>query len=166
METTTPVTSRSRAWSAGRRQRPAAVRGAEMLLLGLLALPLLASSAATADGLLANGDFAKGADADKTWAAGWQATEAQRAHYRWVDDDGANGPFSLRYEAKTASAAGAIAQTVPCQKNTEYVLTVALKSDGTCLPLVQVVARLKRLQDSGRISHDRYHDEEFYRHQN
>jgi wyosine [tRNA(Phe)-imidazoG37] synthetase (radical SAM superfamily) len=34
------------------------------------------------------------------------------------------------------------------------------------LPLVQVVARLKRLQDSGRISHGRYHDEEFYRHQN
>jgi wyosine [tRNA(Phe)-imidazoG37] synthetase (radical SAM superfamily) len=33
------------------------------------------------------------------------------------------------------------------------------------LPLVQVVARLKRLQDSGRISHDRYHDQEFYRHQ-
>jgi wyosine [tRNA(Phe)-imidazoG37] synthetase (radical SAM superfamily) len=33
------------------------------------------------------------------------------------------------------------------------------------LPLVQIVARLKRLQDSGRISHDRYHDEEFYRHQ-
>ena len=34
------------------------------------------------------------------------------------------------------------------------------------LPLEQVVARLKRLQDSGRISHNRYHDEEFYRHQN
>ena len=33
------------------------------------------------------------------------------------------------------------------------------------LPLVQVVARLKRLQDSGRISHNRHHDEEFYRHQ-
>jgi wyosine [tRNA(Phe)-imidazoG37] synthetase (radical SAM superfamily) len=33
------------------------------------------------------------------------------------------------------------------------------------LPLVQVVARLKRLQDSGRISHDRHHDQEFYRHQ-
>jgi hypothetical protein len=33
------------------------------------------------------------------------------------------------------------------------------------LPLVQVVARLKRLQDSGRISHDRYHDQEFFRHQ-
>jgi wyosine [tRNA(Phe)-imidazoG37] synthetase (radical SAM superfamily) len=34
------------------------------------------------------------------------------------------------------------------------------------LPLTQVVARLKSLQDSGRISHDRYHDEEFYRQQN
>ena len=33
------------------------------------------------------------------------------------------------------------------------------------LPLVQVVARLKCLQDSGRISHDRYHDHEFFRHQ-
>ena len=33
------------------------------------------------------------------------------------------------------------------------------------LPLVQVVARLKNLLGSGRISHDRYHDEEFYRHQ-
>jgi wyosine [tRNA(Phe)-imidazoG37] synthetase (radical SAM superfamily) len=33
------------------------------------------------------------------------------------------------------------------------------------LPLVQVVARLKRLQDSGRISHNRHHNQEFYRHQ-
>jgi wyosine [tRNA(Phe)-imidazoG37] synthetase (radical SAM superfamily) len=32
------------------------------------------------------------------------------------------------------------------------------------LPLVQVVARLKRLQDSGRIFHNRHHDQEFYRH--
>jgi wyosine [tRNA(Phe)-imidazoG37] synthetase (radical SAM superfamily) len=31
------------------------------------------------------------------------------------------------------------------------------------LPLTQVVARLKRLQDSGRISHNRYHDEDFCR---
>ncbi|MGA9755945.1 MAG: radical SAM protein [Desulfobaccales bacterium] len=31
------------------------------------------------------------------------------------------------------------------------------------LPLVQVVASLKRLQDSGRIYPDRHHDQEFYR---
>jgi wyosine [tRNA(Phe)-imidazoG37] synthetase (radical SAM superfamily) len=33
------------------------------------------------------------------------------------------------------------------------------------LPLVQVVARLKCLTDAGRITHDRYQDQEFYRHQ-
>jgi len=33
------------------------------------------------------------------------------------------------------------------------------------LPLGQVEARLKRLEKSGRISHNRYHDQEFYRHQ-
>jgi len=33
------------------------------------------------------------------------------------------------------------------------------------MPLVQVVARLKCLQDSGRVTHDRYHEQEFYRHQ-
>jgi wyosine [tRNA(Phe)-imidazoG37] synthetase (radical SAM superfamily) len=33
------------------------------------------------------------------------------------------------------------------------------------LPLGQVEARLKRLAASGRISHSRYHDQEFYRHQ-
>jgi wyosine [tRNA(Phe)-imidazoG37] synthetase (radical SAM superfamily) len=32
------------------------------------------------------------------------------------------------------------------------------------LPVVQVVARLKGLQDSGRITHDRFQDQEFYRH--
>ena len=32
------------------------------------------------------------------------------------------------------------------------------------LPLVQIVARLKCLTDSGRITHDHYHDQEFYRH--
>jgi wyosine [tRNA(Phe)-imidazoG37] synthetase (radical SAM superfamily) len=31
------------------------------------------------------------------------------------------------------------------------------------LPLIQVEARLKRLKASGRISHNQYHDEEFYR---
>ena len=32
------------------------------------------------------------------------------------------------------------------------------------LPLIQVEALLKRLKASGRISHNRYHDQEFYRH--
>jgi wyosine [tRNA(Phe)-imidazoG37] synthetase (radical SAM superfamily) len=44
-------------------------------------------------------------------------------------------------------------------------MTAADMASALGLPLVQVVARLKSLQDSGRISHDRYHDQEFYRHQ-
>ena len=33
------------------------------------------------------------------------------------------------------------------------------------LPLMQVEAQLKRLTASGRIAFNRYHDQEFYRHQ-
>jgi wyosine [tRNA(Phe)-imidazoG37] synthetase (radical SAM superfamily) len=44
-------------------------------------------------------------------------------------------------------------------------MTAADLAQALGLPLVQMVARLKRLLDSGRISHDRYHDQEFYRHQ-
>ena len=43
-------------------------------------------------------------------------------------------------------------------------MTAADVAKASGLPLIQVVARLKRLQDAGRISHDRYHDQEFYRH--
>jgi wyosine [tRNA(Phe)-imidazoG37] synthetase (radical SAM superfamily) len=60
---------------------------------------------------------------------------------------------------------------LPCQDEdlvemlSRRPMTAADMSKALGLPLVQVVARLKRLQDSGRISHDRYHDQEFYRHQ-
>lgn len=59
---------------------------------------------------------------------------------------------------------------IPCQDE-DFVemlsrrpMTAADVAKASGLPLIQVVARLKRLQDSGRISHDRYHDQEFYRH--
>jgi predicted ArsR family transcriptional regulator len=60
---------------------------------------------------------------------------------------------------------------VPCQDD-DFVemlsrrpMTAPDLAQALGLPLVQVVARLKRLLGSGRISHNRYHDEEFYRHQ-
>ena len=60
---------------------------------------------------------------------------------------------------------------LPCQDD-DFVemlsrrpMTAPDLSKALGLPLVQVVARLKRLQDSGRISHNRYHDQEFYRHE-
>jgi hypothetical protein len=44
-------------------------------------------------------------------------------------------------------------------------MTAADMAKALGLPLVQIVARLKCLQDTGRITHDRYHDQEFYRSQ-
>ncbi len=60
---------------------------------------------------------------------------------------------------------------LPCQDEdlvemlSRRPMTAADIAKALGLPLVQVVARLKCLQDSGRISHDRYHDQEFFRHQ-
>ena len=44
-------------------------------------------------------------------------------------------------------------------------MTAADVAQALGLPLVQVVTRLRYLLDSGHISHDRYHDQEFFRHQ-
>jgi wyosine [tRNA(Phe)-imidazoG37] synthetase (radical SAM superfamily) len=58
---------------------------------------------------------------------------------------------------------------LPCQDEdlvemlSRRPMTAADMAKALGLPLVQIVARLKRLQDSGRISHDRYNDQEFYR---
>jgi wyosine [tRNA(Phe)-imidazoG37] synthetase (radical SAM superfamily) len=60
---------------------------------------------------------------------------------------------------------------LPCQDEdlvemlSRRPMTAADIAKALGLSLVQVVARLKGLQDSGRITHDRYHDQEFYRHQ-
>jgi wyosine [tRNA(Phe)-imidazoG37] synthetase (radical SAM superfamily) len=60
---------------------------------------------------------------------------------------------------------------LPCQDEdlvemlSRRPMTAAHIAAALGLPLVQVVARLKSLQDSGRITHDRYHEQEFYRHQ-
>jgi wyosine [tRNA(Phe)-imidazoG37] synthetase (radical SAM superfamily) len=60
---------------------------------------------------------------------------------------------------------------LPCQDEdlvemlSRRPMTAADIAEVVGLPLVQIVARLKCLQDSGRITHDRYHDQEFYRYQ-
>jgi len=60
---------------------------------------------------------------------------------------------------------------LPCQDEdlvemlSRRPMTAADMAKALGLPLVQVVARLKVLEDLGRISHDHYHDQEFYRHQ-
>jgi len=60
---------------------------------------------------------------------------------------------------------------LPCQDEdlvemlSRRPMTAADMAKALGLPLVQIVARLKCLNDSGRITHDRYHDQEFYRSQ-
>jgi wyosine [tRNA(Phe)-imidazoG37] synthetase (radical SAM superfamily) len=60
---------------------------------------------------------------------------------------------------------------LPCQDKdlvemlSRRPMTAADVAKALGLPLAQVVARLKCLRDSGCISHDRYHDQEFFRHQ-
>ncbi|MFZ5449200.1 MAG: radical SAM protein [Thermodesulfobacteriota bacterium] len=61
---------------------------------------------------------------------------------------------------------------LPCQDEdivemlSRRPMTAADMAKALGVPLVQMVARLKCLQDAGRISHDHYHDQEFYRHDN
>lgn len=70
-----------------------------------------------------------------------------------------------------ASFNRAASAELPCQDEdlvemlSRRPMTAADIAKALGLPLVQIVARLKCLQDSGRITHDRYHDQEFYRHQ-
>jgi wyosine [tRNA(Phe)-imidazoG37] synthetase (radical SAM superfamily) len=58
---------------------------------------------------------------------------------------------------------------LPCQDEdlvemlSRRPMTAADIAKALGLPLVQVVARLKGLMDAGRVTHDRYHDQEFYR---
>jgi wyosine [tRNA(Phe)-imidazoG37] synthetase (radical SAM superfamily) len=60
---------------------------------------------------------------------------------------------------------------LPCQDEdlvemlSRRPMTAADMAKALGLPLVQIVARLKCLQDTGRITHDRYNDQEFFRSQ-
>ena len=72
-------------------------------------------------------------------------------------------------EAIASFNRAAIAE-LPCQDEdlvemlSRRPMTAADIAKALSLPLIQIVARLKCLQDTGRITHDRYHDQEFFRH--
>lgn len=76
------------------------------------------------------------------------------------------GPVEIIASFSRADIAGS-----PCQDD-DFVemlsrrpMTAPDLAKALGLPLMQVEERLKHLKASGRISHNRYHDEEFYRHQ-
>jgi len=111
------------------------------LLVGLAGLVFACGAPAFAEGLLQNGDFTESVADDEAWPAGWRADAASRAVYRSVNDDGHSGQHSLRYAAEAEAPAGPVTQSCKCAPNSEYVLAAAFKSDGACLPMVEVYAR-------------------------
>ena len=111
------------------------------LAISILVLAALGACCAAAGGLLKNADFTARAEGDQLLPAAWTIDAAYRSLYTDTNEDGHSGQDSLGYAAKEAVPGGPVTQTCDCQKNTEYVLTAALKSDGVCKPLVRVYAR-------------------------
>ncbi len=107
----------------------------------LIGICVAMAAGAWAEPLLQNADFAATAEADANWPAAWQVADEHRELYGWVNDDGHSDSMSLRYATREPAAGGPVWQTVDCAPNTEYVLTAALKSDGTVMPMVRVLAR-------------------------
>lgn len=99
----------------------------------------LAMTMCGAQGLVTNGDFSQVSGGDQGLPVGWTVAGADSAAYRVVNDDGHSGSLSLRYKVDKATASGAVVQSFVCKPNTDYLVTAALKSDGTLLPVVQVV---------------------------
>ena len=97
-----------------------------------LATIVLAATPASPQGLITNPSFAESTE-------GWRMDAAGEGVYSVTDEDGYADNTSLRYQVAAEAAAGPVTQTVDCAANTEYVLTVALKSDGRINPLVRVI---------------------------
>lgn len=93
-----------------------------------------------AQGLLKNADFT--ATDDKGILPGdWQVAPADAPRYRAVNDDGYSGSHSVHYVSDGAATSGPLTQIATCKANTSYILSAALKSDGTLRPVISVYAR-------------------------
>jgi len=104
-----------------------------------IAVAILAATALPgghAQGLLSNGHFGL---ADEGWVTGWEVNEAHRALYSFADDDGLGEVGALRYRAAEETPAGPVTQVFACRPRTDYVLMVAVKTDGSVNPVVRVV---------------------------
>lgn len=106
------------------------------LLLVLVAV-CLAVGAQAAE-IVKNGEFVTRAAGNERWPADWTASAETTPAFTAVNDDGCKDHDSLHYEGVAERAAGTVTQGVTLQKNTDYVLVAALKSDGTLKPVVRL----------------------------
>ena len=100
-------------------------------ILALVTTALIATTA-SAQGLITNASFAAQVE-------GWQMDAAGQAIYSVTNADGYTDNTSLRYEVVAKTDGGPVTQTFDCTANTDYVITVALKSNGRINPLVRVL---------------------------
>lgn len=107
-------------------------------LLLVLAAMLIAVGAPAA-GVVKNGEFVTRATGNDKWPADWTAAADTMPAYAAVNDDGCTDHDSLHYEGVADRKVGAVTQGVTLQKNTDYVLVAALKSDGTLKPVVRLM---------------------------
>jgi hypothetical protein len=90
-------------------------------------------------GLIKNSDFSARAAANPSQPAEWKLP-AGDSGWSVTNAGGHSGKDALRYERTQARLAEPVTQEVPCQPNTEYILSAWLKSDGVLKPLVRVTA--------------------------
>lgn len=105
----------------------------------LVVLGVLVAAGVQAAGVVKNGEFVVRAAGNDNWPADWSAAADTMPAYAAVNDDGCSDQHSLHYTALAGRKVGAVTQGVTLQKNTDYVLMAALKSDGTLRPVVRLM---------------------------
>ena len=100
---------------------------------------ILSSYVACGQGLLKNANFSR-SRGDEATPLHWNTPKTAAPFFHCVNADGMGDGYSLRYEADKTASCAPVTQDFTCKKNTDYVLTAALKGDGTTIPLVEVYA--------------------------
>jgi hypothetical protein len=105
----------------------------------LCAILAAATMTAFGAGLVKNSDFSSRDAGNPLHVADWKMPAGEPS-WSVTDADGHSGKDALRYQADGERNPSPVTQEVPCQSNTEYVLSAWLKSDGVLRPLVRVIA--------------------------
>ena len=108
-------------------------------IVPLIGLMLMATfSCAGAQGLLENSEFSELDAEDRQLPASWTTGANFESLYQIVNFDGYQDSFSVHYRVAEETTHGIITQRAAVEPNKEYVLTAAMKSDGTLQPAVRV----------------------------
>ena len=100
-----------------------------------IALTMLVGTAAAVD-IVTNSDFTDVMPDDAATPVGWTLPKDSAWHA--TNEDGSSGQHALRYRSRQNQQTGPATQAVTAQPNSDYVLSVVMKSDGRIKPVVCV----------------------------